>query len=78
MKWVASAVAFTLVGGGGGGGGRTKKQGCGSEMVFRWAERVQFWQNEGFFYCRVNELMVRSSIEAFAIKVAFFPIRAGQ
>lgn len=33
-------------------------------------------RNEDFFYCRVNELMVRSSIEAFAIKVTF-PIRAG-
>lgn len=55
------------------GGGR----GCGSGMVFRWAERVQFWQKEGFFYRRVNELMVRSSIEASAIKLTF-PIRAGQ
>lgn len=40
------------------------KRGCGSEMVFKWADRVQFWQNEGFFYCRVNELMGRSTIEA--------------
>lgn len=52
-------------------------EGCGSEMVFKWVDWVQFWQNEGFFYCRVNELMVRSTIEAFAIKVTF-PIRAGQ
>lgn len=46
-------------------------------MVFKWADQVQFWQSEGFFYCWVNELMMRSSIEAFAIKVTF-PIRAGQ
>lgn len=47
--------------------GRKKKKtgGCGSEMVFKWADRVQFWQNEGFFYCWVNELMVGSNIEAF-------------
>lgn len=52
---------------GGGGGRREKKKtgGCGSEMVFKWADRVQFWQNEGFFYCWVNELTVGSNIEAF-------------
>lgn len=44
-----------------GGGG---ERGCGSEMVFKWAEQVQFRRNEGFVYCRVNKLMVRSSIEA--------------
>lgn len=49
----------------GGGGKKQKTGGCGSEMVFKWADRVQFWQNEGCFYCWVNELMVRSNIEAF-------------
>lgn len=46
------------------------------EMVFKWAGRLQFRQDEGSFYCRVNELMLGSGIEAFAIKVTF-PIRAG-
>lgn len=35
------------------------------------AELVHTLQSECFFYCSVNELMARSSIEAFAIKVAF-------
>lgn len=38
--------------------------GCGSEMVFRWAARVPVQLSEGFFYCPVNELTVRSSIAA--------------